>query len=164
MKEVRRRDDDQCLGASRAHTGERCDIVCRFIGIKYIGLESELSGHALSLLGALRMARRAACQDRDTARRRHKVVQQRHTLPIISAANIATPVTLPPGRAKLIATPFSIGSSPMKDITIGMVEDASLTARIATVETATTTSGLVVIEEVTRLYDHLPIRDRVAIS
>jgi hypothetical protein len=52
----------------------------------------------------------------------------------------------------------------MKDITIGTVEDASLTARIATVEMAMTTSGLVVIEEVTRLYDHLPIRDRVAIS
>jgi predicted ATPase len=47
--------------------------------------------------------------------------------------------------AKLLATPFSIGSSPMKDITIGTVEDASLTARIATVETATTTSGLVAI-------------------
>jgi hypothetical protein len=33
----------------------------------------------------------------------------------------------------------------MKDITIGTVGDASLTARIATVETATTTSGLVAI-------------------
>jgi hypothetical protein len=33
----------------------------------------------------------------------------------------------------------------MKDITIGTVEDASLNARIATVETATTTSGLVAI-------------------
>ena len=52
---------------------------------------------------------------------------------------------LPPGRAKLTASPLAIGSSPMKDITIGTVEDASLTARIATVETATTTSGLVAI-------------------
>jgi hypothetical protein len=33
----------------------------------------------------------------------------------------------------------------MKDITIGTVEDAFLTARIATVETAMTTSGLVTI-------------------
>ena len=33
----------------------------------------------------------------------------------------------------------------MKDITIGTVEDASLAARIATVETAMTTSGLVAI-------------------
>jgi hypothetical protein len=60
-------------------------------------------------------------------------------------ANIATPVTLPPGRARLSASPLATGSSPMKDITIGTVEDASLTARIATVETAMTTSGLVAI-------------------
>ena len=63
------------------HTGERCDIVFpRLVGIKHIGLEPKLSGHALSLLGAFRMARRAAGKDRDTARRRHKLVQQRRTL------------------------------------------------------------------------------------
>ena len=28
-----------------AHSGERCDIVCRFIGIEHIGLEPELSGN-----------------------------------------------------------------------------------------------------------------------
>src|SRR5262249_25972255 len=114
----------------------RCEIVCRLIGIKHIGLEPELSGHALRLLGALCMARRTAGQDRDTARRRHKVVQQRRTLPVHlgcqhrDAGHAATR----PGEA--------VGHSlfdwvlAMKDITIGTVEDASLTARIATVETA----------------------------
>jgi hypothetical protein len=39
----------------------------------------------------------------------------------------------------------------MKDITIGTVEDASLTTRIATVETAMTTSGLVAIASARQL-------------
>ena len=51
---------DQRLGAGPALTGERCAIVRRFIGSKTH--RSELFGHALSLLGALRMARRAAGQ------------------------------------------------------------------------------------------------------
>jgi CheY-like chemotaxis protein len=105
-KEIRRRDDDQCLGAGSAHTGERCDIVRRLIGIEHVGLEPKLSGHTLSLLGAFCMARRAAGQDRDTARRRHKLVQQRRTLPVQLSCIIATPVALPPGRARLTASPF----------------------------------------------------------
>jgi len=38
---------------------------------------------------------------------------------------------LPPGRARLVANPAAIGSSPMNDPTIGVVLDASFTAGIA---------------------------------
>lgn len=60
-----------------------------------------------------------------------------------SGASITIPVTLPPGRARLVANPAAIGSEPMNDPTTGVELDVCRIAWIAHELTAITTSGRV---------------------
>jgi hypothetical protein len=60
---------------------------------------------------------------------------------LISASMIVTPVTFLPGRPRLETRPLPRASA-LLAITIGMVEVACMAARMASVTSATMTSGL----------------------
>src|SRR5262249_10506452 len=71
-------------------------------------------------------------------------------LTIRSASKLVTPVTLPPGRARLSTSPKPTGSAG-RTMTIGMVAVARLAARTAGVVSATMTSGFSATSSVARL-------------
>ena len=58
-----------------------------------------------------------------------------------SSASITTPVTLPPGRARLTARPSATGSVPAKPMTMGVCASSARIAWAAGLETAMITSG-----------------------
>jgi len=116
------------------------------IGLRKVGLEPKLSAHTLSLRGALRMAWRPAGQDRvmsfigeDPVA---KGLAESLARPGGSATGVAMMAAELDGKRASLLHEFMPAA---RRIAIGTVGDASLTARIATVETATTTSGLVAI-------------------